>query len=109
MIQNLEDVVAQLARVQDEQANLAIREAALKQTIRALLPEPGSYPVGPLKVSVQPNRRFDPDKAADFLDPTVLPLVTVTTKKVDGKKVEALFPDVFEQAHTVYDNKIALR
>ena len=109
-VDGLADAVAELVQLQAAQAELADREKYVKTQIRRMLPERGTYPVGDLEVSVQANRRFDPKKAAELIaDDNVRALVSVTKTEVDRKKCEAMLPDIFDQAHTVGDDRVVIR
>lgn len=105
----LEQYVNELAGIQAEQARLKEVEGYLKGLLHKMLPDTGNYKVGDLTVSVQTNRKFDPDKARELLPAEMLPIVEITTTTIDGKKVQALFPDVFEQAQKQYEHKLLLK
>jgi hypothetical protein len=83
----LRPIVAELADVLAAKGELEAQERDLKARIRQAVPGPDTYAAGNAVLSVQVNRRFDPDK----------------------DKLRALLPEVFEAAQVEGDYRITVK
>ena len=59
--EQLAPLAARLADIQAAKADLEEQEKGIKAAIRDLVPGPDAYAAAGLTVSVQPNRRFNPE------------------------------------------------
>lgn len=96
-----------LAQVQAQQAELTELETSLKASIRELAPYLGRYPAGGLTIVIGTNRRFSEPKARKLLRPDLIDIVL--KQVIDPGLVKALFPDIYEQSHNDFDNKVSLQ
>ncbi len=74
------------AGVQAARADLEAREDDLKAQLREALVEPGEYQAGAVHISLQKNRRFNPEAALPLLTDADVQACTVTT--LDAKLVK---------------------
>lgn len=109
LTEQLTPLAAELADVQSAINDLQVRESAIKARIRDLVPGPDTYDAGDLAISIQVNRRFDPDAFTAAYPVTTHPqfykLVPDTTAVRNG-----VAPDEYAGFMTVVgDAKVGLR
>lgn len=66
------DVVSRMVALDAEIAERTEQRAALRSVLLTLLPGPGAFNVDGTKVTVREYRRFDPKRAAEYLEPFIL-------------------------------------
>lgn len=105
----LTPLVAELATVLADKAELEARERDLKAAIRSAVPGPDTYAAGSATVTVSANRRFDPRLALPLIPETVRALVTYPETVIDKDKLRVLLPEVFEAAQVQGDYRITVK
>lgn len=89
------EIRAAIKALQEEEATLLAEFKALDYD---------DYAAGPFKVSVRPNRRFDPTLAEGLL--TDAQKRKVTKRIVDGTLLKAHYPDLYPAAQREYAPKV---
>jgi hypothetical protein len=100
-----ETKVARLAEIRAVKNALEKEEKELVAEFSAL--EQDAYAVGPFKVEVTPNNRFDPALAEKLLE-TEAQRRKVTKRVVDSTLFKVHYPDLYPLAQKSYANKVTV-
>lgn len=98
-----EKKVARLFAIRAQIKELEAEAKDLTDSIKNGL-DADTYAVGPFKVDLVPNRRFDPKMAEKML--TEGQLRKVTKRVVDSALLKAHYPDLFPQAQRDYGVRV---
>lgn len=110
------DTTDRLATLRDRYLVLAARIKTdedeleqIKAAIRDAAPVADTYDVGDGSIVISASRRFNEKKALPLIPEPLRAFVIRDEPKVDAKALAALAPEVFEQAHDIYKNRVSVR
>ncbi len=100
-----EKQIARLYALRAQIKTLEAEEKALTDSIKEHAAQ-DTYAVGPFKVVVAPNHRFDPKLAESLL--TEGQMRKVTKRVVDSTLLKGHYPDLFTQSQRSYGSKLTV-